>query len=99
MTTTAITTPTVERFTVRMVPNPAPTVHQPWLPSAAPELPALVNPDGTVHSFLGAGVPVHEAAAKAEAKMARWATPRHVVSRKDDGTTVELTAVVGEVVG
>ncbi len=87
-----------ETYTVRIVPNPAPS-HQSWLPAAAPEVPALCGPDGSVHRYLGFDSTLPEAVAKAEDHMARWATPRHVVVRKDLGDSVELVAVVGEVVG
>mgnify|MGYP006921393967 CR=1 FL=1 len=87
-----------DTYTVTMVPNPSPTPHQPWLPSAADELPALcVN--GKPHRYLGAGVGLDEAVAKAEQVMARWAKPRTVIARKDHGDIVELTAATGEVVG
>lgn len=87
-----------DTYTVTMVPNPSPNTAQPWLPGAVDELPALcVN--GRPHRYLGAGVGLDEAVAKAEGIMARWAKPRTVIARKDHGDVVELTAATGEVIG
>lgn len=93
------TTAPTETYTVRFVPNPGLNINQPWLPGAtATEIPALCRPDGSTHRFLG-HVSLDEAVAKAGAHMAKWATPRTVVARKNMGDIVELTAVVGEFVG
>lgn len=92
--------PVVESWTVRMVPNPSPTPSQPWLPSAAAEVPALVDDaTGRPKRFLGFDTPLDEATTKAEAVLSGWATPRTVVSRVDLGDAVQLSCVVGPVVG
>jgi hypothetical protein len=94
------TTPTPERYAVRMVANPSRETVQTWLPGAVAELPALVDDEtGRPMRYLGAGVSIADAAEEAAKVFGRWATPRHIVSQIDLGDEVRFTCIAGDVVG